>query len=69
MGTKKSQKRQRTEQKRAQQSLQQIHGQLTAAYQRFNQVQNPSLTEACIYEINALRARYDYALQNLKQFY
>ncbi len=69
MGIKKSKKRQRSEQRRAQQSLEQIHGQLSAAYQRFDQVQNPSLTEACIYEINALRARYDYALQNLKQLY
>lgn len=69
MRIKKSKKYQRNEKKRAQQSLEQIHGQLVAAYQRFDQVQDPALTEACIYEINALRARYDYAFQNLKRLY
>jgi len=39
---------------------------LLTAYEAFNSSSDPGLTEASIYEINALRARYDYALRGVK---
>ncbi len=65
----KQSKAQSAAQKQARQQAEHIHSQLSAAYQRFDLVRDPVLTEACIYEINALRAKYDYALHNLKQLY
>ncbi len=69
MGKRGEKKRQRAELERAKKSLEEIHGQLTAAYARFEEIRDPVLTDACVYEINALRAQYDYALQNLKRMY
>ena len=49
--------------------LTQTRGLIAQAYQGFNAVQDPDLIESYVYEINALRAQYDYALQNLKRMY
>lgn len=39
---------------------------LTQAYARFNAVYEPELVDACVYEINAQLARYDYLLRRIK---
>ena len=36
------------------------------AYNEFDNVTDPLLMEACIYEINALRAKYNCAVHDLK---
>ena len=40
--------------------LQQAQDALINAYHRFNHADAPELVEACIYEIKACSARYDY---------
>ena len=39
---------------------------LEQAYNEFDNVTDPLLMEACIYEINALRAKYNCAVHDLK---
>lgn len=43
-----------------------IRSSLEGAYSSFNTISDPLLMEACIFEINALRARYDHALKSAK---
>ena len=43
-----------------------IRALLDEAYHNFNILTDPDLLEACIYEINALHARYDYAIKTAK---
>lgn len=40
---------------------------LKAAYDKFNYVSEPELVEACVYEISALKARYNYLLRCIKE--
>ena len=40
---------------------------LRRAYERFNYVCDPELVEACVYEINALQAKYNYLLRIAKR--
>ncbi len=40
---------------------------LQSAYDRFNFADDPALTEACIYEIKALKSRYSYLIRRLKE--
>ena len=49
------------------QELDQINRQLKEAYERFNYACEPELVEASIYEINALKAKYDYLLRCVKE--
>ena len=44
-----------------------VNLQLQGAYQRFDYLCEPELIEACIFEINALKARYNYLLRCLKE--
>ena len=39
---------------------------LKDAYERFNWADDPDLIEACIFEINACKARYNYLLRCIK---
>lgn len=50
------------------QELRQTGCALQRAYDKFNFVTEPDLIEASIYDINALRSRYDYLLRRLKVF-
>ena len=40
---------------------------LREAYEKFNYVSEPELVEACVYEISALKARYNYLLRCIKE--
>ena len=40
---------------------------LKDAYEKFNYVSEPELVEACVYEISALKARYNYLLRCIKE--
>lgn len=41
---------------------------LDELYDRFDSITDPVQLDACIYEMNAVMARYDYALKCLKSF-
>ena len=47
--------------------LEQTKVNLQQAYGAFEQMTDPDLVEACIFEIKANSARYDYLLRQLKQ--
>lgn len=49
-----------------QNEIQTLHSDLDELYSRFDRVTEPSQVEACIYEMNALRSKYDYAVKCLK---
>ena len=53
--------------KELRQELDQINRQLKEAYERFNYACEPELVEASIFEINALKAKYDYLLRCVKE--
>ena len=46
--------------------LRQAQGELTAAYNAFDQAVDPQLVESCIYQICALSARCNYLLRSIK---
>lgn len=62
----KERRRLRAEQKRMQTDLQTIRRALEQSYIRFNELQDPMQLDACIYEINALRAKYSCAVHALR---
>jgi hypothetical protein len=67
MATKRKERRRlRAEQKRMQTDLQTIRRTLEQCYIRFNELQDPMQLDACIYEINALRAKYSCAVHALR---
>ena len=49
------------------QELQDTAQALQCAYARFNYVSDPELVEASVYEINSLKARYNYLLRRIKE--
>ena len=53
--------------KELRQELDRINQQLKEAYDWFNYVCEPELVEASIFEINALKAKYDYLLRCIKE--
>lgn len=59
----------RKQQLLAGQELQTILNDLNSAYLRFNQVVDPELTDACIFEIRALRCHYSAMLQHTKSLF
>lgn len=44
-----------------------IRRELSKAYAEFDSILEAELIEACVYEINALRARYSYVVRRLKE--
>lgn len=51
---------------RLQEELRQAQGDLTAAYNCFDQAVDPELVESCVYQINAVNARCNYLLRSIK---
>ena len=43
-----------------------IRTSLESAYSSFDSISDPMLMDACIYEINSLRAKYNHALRMAK---
>ena len=52
--------------RRSVEELDEIRDQLGEAYAHFNSISDPDLLDACIYQINALCSKYDYALRYAK---
>lgn len=44
-----------------------IRSELQCAYSVFNSVTDPDIMDACIFEISALKSRYNYAVNNVRQ--
>ena len=59
----------REEQILASNELQTILSELNSAYVRFNTTVDPDLTDACIFEIRALRCHYNAVLQHTKSLF
>ncbi len=51
---------------RARNQLGELRDALAAAYFSFEQSVDPDTTDACIFEINALRTRYNSAIRQIK---
>lgn len=47
--------------------LRAVQQELALAYDRFNRTTEPELIEACIYEIKALNARFNYFYRAIRQ--
>ena len=45
-----------------------LHGSLDELYNRFDRLTDPTQLDACIYEMNAVMARYDYTIKCIKAF-
>lgn len=46
-----------------------LRGSLDEAYSHFNLTTDPGAVDACVFEINALRARYNTALKHYREKY
>lgn len=62
-------KQQQNDYQKALSELSDIRGSLGEAYCRFDGMTDKSMMDACILEISALRARYDYAVKNIKSLF
>lgn len=67
--TKKEEKRLRAEYQRRLSELSDIRSRLRCAYAAFDNTTDSDMMDACIFEINALKARYNGAVINIKNFY
>ena len=64
--TRKEEKRLRAEYKRRLNEVNDIRLQLRRAYAAFDNTTDCDMMDACIYEINALKSRYNSAVVNVK---
>jgi hypothetical protein len=65
-GERKRRGAQRQELERARAELEEIRGELDGSWRSFNASADPALTEAYIFEINALLGRYDHVCRQIK---
>lgn len=66
MTARQQKKLRRAEERQAITELNAIRDSLSTAYARFNSATDPDLVDAYIFEINALRARYNTALRRCR---
>ena len=52
--------------KQLQECLERVRQELNQAYTAFNMADDADLVESCVFEINALKARYNYLLKQVK---
>lgn len=64
--TRKEEKRLKAEYARRLNELNDVRSQLRQAYAAFDNTTDCDMMEACIYEINALKSRYNSAVVNVK---
>ncbi len=64
--TRKEEKKLRAEYRRRLSELNDIRSQLRCAYAAFDNTTDCDMMDACIYEINALKSRYNSAVINVK---
>ena len=56
-----------TERREILDELRKVKDDLSNAYATFNNVREPELVEACVFEINSLQAQYAYYLRRAKE--
>jgi len=61
-----AQRRQEEEKRELHACMEQVRCSLNQAYAAFNMADDADLIEACVFEINALQARYNYLLRQAK---
>ncbi len=66
---KKSTKARKTELNRYACEIGSIRDSLNEAYTQFNSTSDPDALDACIFEISALRSRYNTALKHYREWY
>lgn len=66
---KRAEKTRKKECRRAVGEIEDIRGSLFEAYSHFDDTTDPDAMDACIYEISALRSRYNTALKHYRQKY
>ena len=45
-----------------------LHHELDELYSQFDRITDPVQVDACIFEMNAVLSKYDYAVRTLKEF-
>ncbi len=58
--------RQENERQELQRCIEEVKKSLNQAYTAFNMADDTDLIESCVYEINALQARYNYLVKQRK---
>ncbi len=64
--TKKEAKQKQAEYNRRLNEMREIRAQLHCAYSAFDSVTDSDMMDACIFEISALKSRYNYAVANIR---
>jgi len=64
--SKREQKLQKAEYRSCLNELNEIKMQLQCAYSAFNEVTEPELLDACIFEISSLKSRYNRAVSGIR---
>lgn len=67
--TKKEAKKRNAEYRKQISEIKDIRSQLHSAYSAFNTVTDPDMMDACIFEISALKSRYNHAVVTIKNMY
>jgi len=62
-------KMQKAEYQKALEELSGVRVSLSDAYSRFDSITDPYIMDACIFEISALKSRYDCAVRQIKSLY
>ncbi len=69
MSKRKQRRALRAEYEKALAELDDVRGRLDETYGRFNAVTDEAALDACIYEISALKSRYNCAVRAVKSFF
>lgn len=69
MSKRKQKKAREADYSKAVQELNEVRAQLDETYDRFNAVSDSAALDACIYEISALKSKYNCAVRAIKSFY
>ena len=69
LSKRKQRKASEAEYRKALEELGDVRRQLDDTYNRFNAVSDSAALDACIYEISALKSKYNCAVRAIKSFY
>ena len=69
LSKRKQRKAREAEYRKALEELGDVRIQLDDTYNRFNAVSDSAALDACIYEISALKSKYNCAVRAIKSFY
>ena len=68
-GSKREQRKRQHELEQTAMEISELRSSLDEAYSHFNHTTEPGAVDACVFEINALRARYNTALKHYRERY